>query len=210
MKGTSEQKKNNCATDAPFPLEVDITRHPFFQGWSAEHLRLLAGCATRIEFAAGETIFRQGDVASCFYLIEQGRVAIEAGRPEDAKILIQTLGSGDALGWSWLFPPFTWCFGARTVEPTRAIFIYGTWLRAMAEQDPSFGYKLMECVVRLVIERMQAIHMQLVELSQFALKTQSQALQLAVQQGKLNVPAKEYHKPKEVTPPGHRTGSHAL
>ena len=165
-------------------------------------LRGLAGCATRIEFSAGETIFRQGDVASCFYLIEQGRVAIEAGRSEGAKILVQTLGPGDALGWSWLFPPFTWSFGARTAEPTRAIFIYGTWLRAMAEQDPVFGYKLMECVVRLVIDRMQAIHLQLVELSQFALKTQSQALQLAVQQDKLSLPAKEPGKAKEAASPG--------
>jgi len=206
MKGRSEQKKSGSVNGEPSSLEVDITRHPFFQGWSAAQLRVLAGCATRIEFSAGETIFRQGDVASCFYLIEEGRVAIEAGRTEGAKILVQTLGSGDALGWSWLFPPFTWSFGARTVEPTRAIFIYGTWLRAMAEQDPAFGYKLMEYVVHLVIDRMQSIHLQLVELSQFALKTQSQALQLAVQQGKLNVPAKELHKethkPRELASPG--------
>jgi len=195
MKAASEHKKNSVASDVPSPLEVDITRHPFFHGWSAAQLKLLAGCATRIEFAAGEAIFRQGDVASCFYLIEQGRVAIEAGRPEGAKILIQTLGAGDALGWSWLFPPFTWSFGARTVEPTRAIFIYGTWLRAMAEQDPGFGYKLMECVVRLVIDRMQAIHLQLVEMSEFALKTQSRALELVVQQGKLDVLAKDLPKP---------------
>ncbi len=197
MKGRSEQKKSGFANGESSSLEVDITRHPFFQGWSAAHLKLLAGCATRIEFAAGETIFRQGDMASCFYLIETGRVALEAGRPGGGKILIQTLGSGDALGWSWLFPPYLWCFGARTVEPTRAIFIYGTRLRAQAEQDPTFGCKLMECVVRLVIDRMQAIHMQLVEMSEFALKTQSQALQLAIQQG---TPVTSGKSPSHLTP----------
>ena len=203
MKGKSDQKKSGTANGELSKLAVDITQHPFFQGWSAAHLRGLSGCATRIEFSAGETIFRQGDVASCFYLIEEGRVALEAGRAGGRKILIQTLGSGDALGWSWLFPPYTWCFSARTVEPTRAIFIYGTWLREQVELDPSFGCKLMECVVRLVIDRMQAIHLQLVEMSEFALKTQSQALQLAVQQGSFAATAKESHKPKDPLAPGH-------
>jgi hypothetical protein len=57
----------------------------------------------------------------------------------------------------------------------------------------------MESMVRLVIDRMQAMHLQLVEMSQFALKTQSQALQLAVQQASI----KEPHKPKELTSQGH-------
>ena len=206
MKGRSEQKRNCFAVGGLSPLEADITRHPFFRGWSANHLQILAGCATRIDFPAGETIFRQGDVASCFYLIEEGRVAIEAGRTDEGKILIQTLGSGDALGWSWMFPPYMWCFGARTVEPTRAIFFYGTWLRAQVEQDTGFGCKLMESIVRLVIDRMQSIHLQLVELSQFALKTQSQALQLALQQGSVSAHpahAKDLPKLKDLPASGH-------
>jgi hypothetical protein len=101
-----------------------------------------------------------------------------------------------------LFPPYKWCFEARTVEPTRAIFIYGTWLRAQVEQNPGFGCKLMECVVRLVIDRMQAIHLQLVEMSDFALKTQSQALQLAIQQGPSDASVKDPHKPKDLTAHG--------
>ena len=40
------------------------------------------------------------------------------GRPD---VAIETLGPGAVLGWSWLFPPHTWQFGAVATEPTLTI-----------------------------------------------------------------------------------------
>ena len=42
---------------------------------------------------------------------------------------IRTLGPGDDLAWAWLFPPYDMHFSAWAIEPTRAIFFYGTRLR---------------------------------------------------------------------------------
>ena len=160
-----------------------IARHPFFQQLSEDHLSALAGCAMQTHFPKNDFIFHQGDVANRFYLIEDGCVALEASQPGHGMIRIQTIGSGDALGWSWLFPPHIWRFSARTVEPTRAIFFYGTWLRAQFEQHPGLADELMKRMAQLVVERLQATQLQLVEISEVAMRAQLQALQLAVPAG---------------------------
>ena len=56
------------------------------------------------EFKAGETILHEGDSANRFYLILEGQVELESRAVEGETVRIQTLGPGDVLGWSWLFP----------------------------------------------------------------------------------------------------------
>ena len=35
--------------------------------------------------------------------------------------MIETIGAGTVLGWSWLQPPYRWQFGAATRDPLNAI-----------------------------------------------------------------------------------------
>jgi CRP/FNR family transcriptional regulator, cyclic AMP receptor protein len=139
-----------------------IAEHPFLHGLKPEYLRLLAKNAMRMHYGAGEVIFREGDPANRFYLIEEGRVSLESPRRDDGGVLIQSIGAGDVLGWSWLFPPYYWHFDAHVTEPTTAIFFYGTHLREACEQDPNFGYELMKRMAQIVIQRLQATRRRLV------------------------------------------------
>ena len=68
---------------------------------------------------------------------------------------------GDVLGWSWLFPPFSWNFQARAIEPTSAIVLSGAHLLVTAEGNHDFGYELMKRVAQVVIHRLQATRKQL-------------------------------------------------
>src|SRR6266568_781248 len=90
-----------------------VADHPFLQGMKPEHLAILTECAMLAEFKKGELIFREGDPANRFYLIRSGRVELESEVKERDRMLIQTIGPGDVLGWSWLFPPYYWRFDAR-------------------------------------------------------------------------------------------------
>ena len=67
------------------------------------------------------------------------------------------------LGWTWLFPPYYWHFDARAVEPTLAIFFYGTRLREKSEVDAELGYELMKRMVAVIIRRLQATRRQLLD-----------------------------------------------
>ncbi len=112
-------------------------------------------------FPAGELIFHAGETANRFYLIESGRVLLESG--DDTPVVIDTIGAGDLLGWSWIFPPYTWHFTARTTEPTTAIFFYGTILRECCEKDPGLGYELFKRMSEVMIKRLQQARTRLIE-----------------------------------------------
>ena len=145
-------------------VESVIAGHPFLHGLKPEHLRLLADSAMRMHYEAGELIFREGDPANRFYLIEQGRVSLESHRRDEAPVAVQFIGPDDVLGWSWLFPPYYWHFDARALEPTAAIFFYGTRLREQCEQDHDFGFEMMKRMTQVVIHRLQATRKQLLSL----------------------------------------------
>src|SRR5437773_10202093 len=137
-------------------LRAPVGAHPFLAEMKPHHLDLLAGCASIKQFEGGEMIFRAGQPATGFYLIENGSVAIEGSVFEHGTITTDTLTAGEPLGWSWMFPPYVWHFSARATEPTTAIFFYGTILREYCEHDSSLGYELFKRITPITLKRLQA------------------------------------------------------
>lgn len=142
-------------------LNDTVFHHAFFHGMKPDHLGILVEGAKVVQFKAGDFLFHEGQPANQLYLIESGRVVLEAHEPADGTALVQTLGAGDVLGWSWLFPPFLWNFQARAIEPTSAVVLSGAHLLTTAERDHDFGYELMKRVAHVVIQRLQATRKQL-------------------------------------------------
>ena len=141
-----------------------ITAHPLFHGMKPAHLEALLDGATTANLKTGDVLFKEGEPANQFFLIERGQMALEAHEPRDGTALVQTLDTGDLLGWSWLFPPFVWHFRARAVEPTRIIAMSGARLLVNAERDHDFGYELMKRVSQVLIHRLQATRKTMLQL----------------------------------------------
>jgi len=144
-------------------LERILGEHPFFKGMKKPYLQLFVSCASNVRFNAGDTIFREGAEANTFYLIRQGKVALETSAPQRGSVVIQTLGEGDVLGWSWLVAPFRWRFDARATELTRAIALDGKCLRGKGEEDHDLGYELMKRAAGIMEQRLQATRLQLLD-----------------------------------------------
>lgn len=140
-----------------------LREHPFFTALPDRDVDLIAGCASNAVFQPGEHVFREGGPADHFYVLRFGRVVTEIHDPGRGPITIQTLGPGDVLGWSWLFPPYRWQHDARAVELTRALAFDGACLRAKSEADPRLGYELMKRFARVVVERLEHTRMQLLD-----------------------------------------------
>jgi CRP-like cAMP-binding protein len=94
-------------------------------------------------------------------LIESGKVVLDSSAGSGKPLVIETIGPGDLLGWSWMFPPYVWQFTARAVEPTTAIFFYGTILREYCEKDHSLGYELFKRMSVVMMKRLQAARRQM-------------------------------------------------
>jgi CRP-like cAMP-binding protein len=120
-------------------------------------------CARNASFEADHYVFVEGSPADALYLIFSGRIALETHGVR-GRIPIETLETGDVLGWSWLFAPHRWSFSARALEPAEAVAIDAMCLRQAMEMDPRFGYELMQRIARVIIERLQATRMQLVDM----------------------------------------------
>ena len=135
---------------------ITTFKHPFLSGMDKRHLQIFFESAAEEEFETGDIIFHEGEPANRFYLIDTGKVALESTSGCCEPAHVQTLGAGDALGWSWLFPPFVWHYQARVLEPTHTLCCNGGHLLVTAEEDPVFGYDLMKRVSQILIRRLQA------------------------------------------------------
>jgi len=141
--------------------------HPFLAGMSPAHLRFIAENATEAHYAAGDLIFREGEAANRFFLINRGEVALQTHVAGQAAT-VQTVGAGDVVGWSWLLPPHHWHFDARAAADTDAIVIHAPRLREESEVNDALGYALMKRIANVLIERLQATRQKLVQVEKVA------------------------------------------
>jgi CRP/FNR family transcriptional regulator, cyclic AMP receptor protein len=141
-----------------------LADHPFLRGVSREQLAELAEVGRVIATPAKQRIFEEGGHAARFWLIRSGCVALDLHIPGQGLVVIETLGMGDVLGWSWLFPPARWVFGAVTVEPTEAFEFDGPAVRARCEANPGLGYELSRRFLAVAAKRLQATRFRLLDL----------------------------------------------
>ena len=139
----------------PEPVTQKLREHPFLRGLTREQLVLLNDCALPARFHAGETIFREGEQAHRFFLITSGKVVLESGTGYGEPVVIETIGAGELLGWSWMIPPYRWHFTARAIEPTEAIFFASAILREYCERDHSLGFELHKRMSAVMARRLQ-------------------------------------------------------
>lgn len=147
-------------------LSKEIAAHPFLTGMSAHHLELLAQHASKKHFRAGETIFRAGEPAHGFYLVESGEIALLGSVMEHGPIASDIVRAGEPLGWSWLFPPYRWHFDACAIEPTTVIFFDGDILRKHYNEDLTLAQDLFSRISQVMARRLQVTRRRLIEAMQ--------------------------------------------
>jgi CRP/FNR family transcriptional regulator, cyclic AMP receptor protein len=144
-------------------IEDIVAAHPFFAGLDEAHARLVGGCAMNARFDAGQFLFHEGEPAERFYLLRHGRVSLEIASPGRGAVSFQTLGPGEIVGVSWLIPPYRWSYDARALELVRAIAVDAVCLRRKSEADHDFGYAMMKGFVPVLVQRLQATRLQILD-----------------------------------------------
>jgi CRP-like cAMP-binding protein len=154
---------NHVGLKSGAELEQSVAAHPFFRGFDPKRLKDVVHGAREARFDEGQVLFREREPASHFYLIEEGEVALESRLGSDRALVIQTIGPGDVLGWSWLVAPYQWHFTARALKATKTITIDGAHLLVACEKDPGLGYDLLKRILKIVLERLQATRKRVAE-----------------------------------------------
>jgi CRP-like cAMP-binding protein len=144
-------------------IEQLLAEAKAFNGMSEEHLALIAGCAQNKTFRDGEYLMREGEPADSFYVLRLGRVALEIFVPQRGGVTIETVEQGDLVGWSWLTPPYKVHLDARAVGDAHVVAFDAACLRGKADEDPVLGYELMRRFIPVIVERLQATRVRMLD-----------------------------------------------
>jgi CRP-like cAMP-binding protein len=131
---------------------------------SDEHLTTLMALAREVQFPAGCRIFEERGKADRFWLLRDGEVSLELRVPGSKAAVIDTVGQGSLLGWSWLFPPRRWHMAAKTLSPVRAFEFEAVAVRRLCEQDPEFGYVFVLACAEVIGRRLEDARTRLLDL----------------------------------------------
>ena len=137
------------------PVAECISEQNFFSGLSPELISFLAGCASGRQIESGQVLFSLGEHADRFFLILNGNIRVEIAAIMGPALKVQSLGSGQILGWSWLIPPHKWSFQARAEAQSSLLEFNGQKVLARCEEDPKFGYELLKRFASLMSERLE-------------------------------------------------------
>lgn len=144
-------------------IDALLVEVPAFAGLPAAHLELIAGCASNRVFEDGEYLAREGEPADTFHVIRKGRVALEIDVPPRGALVIETLHENDLVGWSWLLAPYRTHVDVRATGTVHTIAFDGACLRRKCDADPVLGYDLLRRFAVIIVERLQATRLRLVD-----------------------------------------------
>jgi hypothetical protein len=176
-------------TQAPRSVRARVDAHPFLARLSPGHRAMLARHATAASFREGVRIFEEGGRADHFWLLDtgpapdargqriqrqperggpgraaEGLVALDMRVPGRGDVVVETLPAGTVLGWSWLYPPYRWSFGAVARTRIDAIGFDAAAVRGQFLTDAGFGYAVIDCFTPVIIERLQATRLRMLDL----------------------------------------------
>ncbi|MEV7451937.1 cyclic nucleotide-binding domain-containing protein [Streptomyces nigra] len=119
--------------------------------------------ARETSFPEDTRIFEAGGTADRFWVIRSGAVTLDQQVSPLQRITVASLGAGDLLGWSWLFPPYRWDFGAEAFSPVRAYEFEAAAVLRLCDEDTALGLTLVRYVAEILAHRLEMTRGQLME-----------------------------------------------
>ncbi|HPC73329.1 MAG TPA: cyclic nucleotide-binding domain-containing protein [Syntrophales bacterium] len=126
---------------------------------SDAQLEKLAAFAISESHPAGTLLYKEGDPANKFYLVEEGKVFLEMktdmgpARPP-LQVTIDVITKGEGMGWSAFVEPNLYTLSGVCMDATKLISFESGKLRDLMDKDPELGYKLLKGINKLLASRL--------------------------------------------------------
>ena len=128
-----------------------------------EYREQMLARAREVSFPQDSRVFEERGTADRFWVIRSGAITLDLRLPGPRTVTVETLGPGDLVGWSWMFPPYEWDFGAEALSPVRAFEFDAAEMRDLCERDPALGFALVRAVAEVLAQRLQAARSRLLD-----------------------------------------------
>ncbi|MFJ9038725.1 Crp/Fnr family transcriptional regulator [Streptomyces sp. NPDC102406] len=128
-----------------------------------EHRGRLMRISREVAFPQGRRLFEEGSRADRFWIVASGSVALDMRVPGQRAPIVESLGRGELIGWSWLFSPYVWQLGAQTETPVRAHEFDAVTVRLMCASDLGLGSFVAQWVGGILAHRLSITRSRLLD-----------------------------------------------
>ena len=127
-----------------------------FKGLSDSELSQIAELCHERAFKMGDCILEEGTRAKELHLCCSGKVDITVWikAPWNSNVTVHQVEVGEVFGWSSLVAPYIHTASAISVEPVQEIYIKGSELLDLFDQNPRIGYIVMTNVATSIRQRL--------------------------------------------------------
>ncbi|MFD9366608.1 cyclic nucleotide-binding domain-containing protein [Streptomyces sp. NPDC060020] len=140
------------------------TMHTMLEAMAPEARKALLAHSHQVTFPAGARIFNERRRAEKFWIIQCGTVDLDTRVPGHKKVVVDTLGYGELLGWSWMFPPYSWHLGATASHDVRALEFDAAAVRELCNEDSAVGRSVSAAVAAVIADRLDSARTRLLDL----------------------------------------------
>jgi CRP-like cAMP-binding protein len=115
----------------------------FFSGLPERDAGLFAAGARAIEAGRGETVFREGERADGFYVVESGQVRLYKSAPGGREQTLHLVERGGTFGEAAVFYGGTYPASAVATRASRLVYVDGRRFLELVESRPALSLEIM-------------------------------------------------------------------
>ncbi len=130
-----------------------------FGGLADSDLDAIAGLGVLQEHEAGSALFREGDSADEFFIIQEGKVAVQMTIPADGaqsgkKTTVDIAQANEVLGWSAIIEPHVHTLSAICLRKTSVLAFNGARFRTLLQGNRNASYEIVKGLARVMALRL--------------------------------------------------------
>ncbi len=130
-----------------------------FSALNDAELEEISSLAVGKEYEAGTTVFREGGKAEEFFVLQEGKVALQmqlspAQGQMSRRITVDIVTRNEVLGWSAIVEPHVYTLSAVCLQKAKVLSISGIKLRGLLLDNHIMGYEVLNGVIKVVASRL--------------------------------------------------------
>jgi CRP/FNR family cyclic AMP-dependent transcriptional regulator len=139
---------------------VDIlTRSVIFRNLTKEQIEKLAAIASVEVHPAGTLLYKEGDPADKFYIVQEGKVVLNmkcdmGPHVPPMQVTVDLIVQGESMGWSAVVEPHLFTLSCLCMDPTKLVAIDAAKLREIISGDLAVGFEVMKAMAKLIASRL--------------------------------------------------------
>ncbi len=135
-----------------------LKKAELFQSLNESQLTDLLSHSAETPYAAGQTIFTQGNQADYLYVLIQGTIELAVRAEEKIAIMTSRVEKeGMVFGIPSLLEPFRYNVSAKCLTPCRVLRFEANYIKYKIDNDPKMGIEIMRKLASLYFNRLNEL-----------------------------------------------------